>query len=296
VGINTAAPQEPLHLTITPGDGIGLRIDAAAIGHTPAIYLNHTGTGGRNFRIASYGNNFSLGSFVIRDDTAGADRLTIAAGGNIGIGTATPGSSLEVAGGIHARGGAPGAAGVNDNGYAFSGNGGDNDSGMFSSADGQVEFYANSTEIMRLRPDRVGIATTTISTLFQVGSATCNGTTWANASDRNLKENFRSVDAQELLAKVAALPLTEWNYKQDAAARHVGPVAQDFKAVFGLGTDDKTICTVDEGGVALAAIQGLNQKLEETRAENAVLKARLERLEKLLADSIHKGISKSLKP
>jgi hypothetical protein len=39
-------------------------------------------------------------------------------------------------------------------------------------------------------------------------------------------------------------------------------VAQDFHAAFGLGADDKRIATLDSSGVALAAIQGLNQKLE----------------------------------
>ncbi len=62
-------------------------------------------------------------------------------------------SQLQVIGGLLARGGPPGAAGVNRNGYAFSGNGGDIDSGLFSSADGQLEFYGNSIERMRLAPD-----------------------------------------------------------------------------------------------------------------------------------------------
>jgi hypothetical protein len=93
---------------------------------------------------------------------------------------------------------------------------------------------------------------------------------WSSMSDRNAKENFQSVDAQEILSAVAAMPLTTWNYKTQAKSiRHVGPMAQDFAAAFGVGENDTTISTVDEGGVALAAIQGLNQKLE---AENAALK------------------------
>ena len=44
-------------------------------------------------------------------------------------------------------------------------------------------------------------------------------------------------------------------------------MAQDFYAAFGIGADDKHISAVDEGGVALAAIQGLNQKLNEKDAE-----------------------------
>jgi hypothetical protein len=86
---------------------------------------------------------------------------------------------------------------------------------------------------------------------------------------------------------VAALPVQSWRYTNETdVVRHLGPVAQDFKAAFGLGTDDKSIGTVDEEGVALAAIQGLNQKVESEnsalRAENAGLKQRLEALEKIV--------------
>jgi hypothetical protein len=91
-------------------------------------------------------------------------------------------------------------------------------------------------------------------------------------SDRNLKENLSLVSPLDVLDKVAALPISHWNYKGNAAAPHIGPMAQDFNAAFGLGVDNKHIGTVDEGGVALAAIQGLNLKLEQTRAENAKLK------------------------
>ncbi|HTR43058.1 MAG TPA: hypothetical protein VMH87_15700, partial [Pseudomonadales bacterium] len=58
-------------------------------------------------------------------------------------------------------------------------------------------------------------------------------------------------------------------------------------AAFGLnGSDDKHISVVDEGGVALAAIQGLDQKLAEKDAEILDLQARLEKLERLMNDKI----------
>jgi hypothetical protein len=81
-------------------------------------------------------------------------------------------------------------------------------------------------------------------------------------SDRNAKEAFTPVNAREVLDKVSRLPITEWQYKTQAGARHLGPMAQDFHAAFDLGRDDRHITTVDEDGVALAAIQGLNEKLE----------------------------------
>jgi len=102
---------------------------------------------------------------------------------------------------------------------------------------------------------------------------------------------FAPVNPQDLLARVSALPLTTWHYKTaDASQRHIGPMAQDFYAAFNVGLDDKSICTVDEGGVALAAIQGLNQevqakevRIQEQAGEIATLQARLDKLEKLVA-------------
>ena len=90
---------------------------------------------------------------------------------------------------------------------------------------------------------------------------------------------------------MAALPIASWNYKaQDPSIRHIGPMAQDFHAVFGLGDSDKSIATVDADGVALAAIQGLNQKVEEQAAQIhakdaalAELRARLDALEMRLS-------------
>ncbi len=90
------------------------------------------------------------------------------------------------------------------------------------------------------------------------------------------------------MERLARLPITTWNYRTEAPSlRHIGPVAQDFAAAFALGADDKHIAALDANGVALAAIQGLNQKVQSDnaalRAENAQLKARLERLEKLMS-------------
>jgi hypothetical protein len=77
--------------------------------------------------------------------------------------------------------------------------------------------------------------------------------------------------------------------------RHIGPVAQDFYAAFGLnGGDDKHISTVDEGGVALAAIQGLNQKLNQKDAEIAALKQQNEAMEQKL-DALEKLVQSALK-
>ena len=121
---------------------------------------------------------------------------------------------------------------------------------------------------------------------------TVNGT-FVNSSDRNAKKDFAPVNAGTVLDKVTAMPITEWTYKIDPGTRHIGPMAQDFYAAFSVGPDDKHITTVDEGGVALAAIQGLDQKVEAGRedadakiqqleTENMELKQRLEILEQIV--------------
>jgi len=116
---------------------------------------------------------------------------------------------------------------------------------------------------------------------FNPGGLLVNGTV-VSASDRNLKENFQLVEAREVLAKVAALPLTRWNYKADAGTTHLGPMAQDFRAAFGLGYDDKGIASVDADGVALAAIQGLNEVVREKDSKIRELEKRLQKLERMI--------------
>jgi hypothetical protein len=87
-----------------------------------------------------------------------------------------------------------------------------------------------------------------------------------------------------VLDRVATLPISRWKFKTDAATQHIGPTAQDFYAAFNVGADDTHIATVDEGGIALAAIQGLNRKLHERDAEIGQLKLLNASLEKRVAD------------
>jgi trimeric autotransporter adhesin len=98
-------------------------------------------------------------------------------------------------------------------------------------------------------------------------TGTARAQSFLSVSDRNAKADFAPVDAGAVLAHVVALPVTTWVYRTDPATPHIGPVAQDFHAAFRVGSDDRTINTTDEGGVALAAIQGLNAKLERQVAE-----------------------------
>ncbi len=111
-----------------------------------------------------------------------------------------------------------------------------------------------------------------------------NATAWAVLSDSNAKTGVRAINPRQILAKVAELPVTSWHYKHDPGRIYIGPMAQDFHAVFGLGDDDKTITTLDTDGVTLAAIQGLVEELKERDARIAELEAKAARLDRLEAD------------
>ena len=108
---------------------------------------------------------------------------------------------------------------------------------------------------------------------------------WTSLSDRNAKEAIRPVDTRKVLAGVVAMPISTWRYNtQDEKYRHMGPMAQDFRAAFGLGETDKGIDDIDAQGVALAAIQGLHAQLQDKEAEIAALRARIASLESVAND------------
>jgi hypothetical protein len=99
---------------------------------------------------------------------------------------------------------------------------------------------------------------------------------WTNNSDRAKKHDLRALNAGTILNKVARMPVTSWSYKAEKpSVRHIGPTAQDFYSAFGLGLDNKHITTIDEGGVALAAIQGLYRQNQALQRENRTLRDQL---------------------
>jgi hypothetical protein len=150
------------------------------------------------------------------------------------------------------------------------------DNGFVVRASGNVWFGTTSS------PD---LSTGFINT--STGGYLSSAGVWTDNSDRDAKENFTPVDGQEVLARLADMPIATWNYKaQDASIRHMGPMAQDFYAALGLGEDERHIAALDSSGVALAAIQGLYQLSQEQTAriqaledQNASLQQRLDGLE-----------------
>ncbi len=130
-------------------------------------------------------------------------------------------------------------------------------------------------------------------TLDSVGNLCVPGA-FQTCSDRNVKKDFQAINSRDVLEKLAALQIQTWSYTNDSrSSRHIGPVAQDFQAAFSVGDDDKHIATVDEGGVALVAIQGLHQMVKAKNTEIDALKADLKKLREdidlLMRRTVEKG-------
>ena len=117
-------------------------------------------------------------------------------------------------------------------------------------------------------------------------------------SSRALKRDFQAIDPQEVLTRLAALPISKWRFNEGPEDEHLGPMAEDFHAAFGLGKSAEVISLTDTSGVALAAAQGLLQQVQqlqqetqelqrrnvELRQQNAEFSQRLEILEKRVAE------------
>ncbi|MFT5143105.1 MAG: hypothetical protein ACI80V_003089 [Rhodothermales bacterium] len=109
----------------------------------------------------------------------------------------------------------------------------------------------------------------------------------SEASSIHLKDRIRPVDGDDVLERLLSLPVQTWNYTTDlASTRHMGVMAQDFHAAFGLGSSEEAIAVLDVSGVTMAGLQALAAQveaqsavIEELRMQNTSLLRRLKALE-----------------
>ena len=172
-----------------------------------------------------------------------------------------PGGYVNSAGGTYSFAAGARASAAQNGTFVWS-DGSDGDTILSSTA--AYQFLARASGGFTLWTN----AASTVGARLAPGSGT-----WASASDRNLKTDVARIDDAAVLDKVATLPIERWSYKSERGVRHVGPMAQDFYAAFGVGEDDKHITSIDEDGVALAAIKALHAENASLRAQLAALKA-----------------------
>ena len=137
------------------------------------------------------------------------------------------------------------------------------------------------------------------------GNLNINGTL-TEGSSRTSKKNIKTIDTETVLDQLKTLPIHQWTYKHETdQVKHLGPMAEDFYKAFKLGSTSKGISSLDSSGVALAAIQALNAKLDEKdvamlelKDENTTLKlqfaeikAQLDQLQALTRQFVNASVS-----
>ena len=150
---------------------------------------------------------------------------------------------------------------------------------FFSEADNQ--FRARSTggaQFVSAVDGTTGAATAGVALAPGGGS-------WASISDRSVKENIASVDGGDILRRLSTISITRWNLKaQNPEIKHVGPMAQDFYAAFGLGEDERYINSADVDGIALVSIQALYQMVTALEEKTAAVDRKAAALDRKMAD------------
>jgi hypothetical protein len=293
-GYYSGAPGE--YATVAGGDGNHANGDYATVGggYSNGANSDYATVGGGNDNTASGdtstvgggGSNLADGASATvgggEDNTASGTAATVSGGDNslaLGQYATVPGGNNNFAGGDYsfASGRRVRVDASHDGSFLFA----DQSNFNFNSAAAN-EFAVRSTGGARFVSGIDGAGLPNAGVTLAAG-----GNAWAAISDRNVKANFTSVDGRDVLERLASVPIETWNLKsQDASIRHMGPMAQDFYAAFGLGESETAITTVDADGVALAAIQGLYALAQEQGAriqaleeENASLNQRLDSLE-----------------
>lgn len=157
VGIGAATPTEKLHVKNTASGGTAkILVEGPSDGVTE-LYLKKADVlgGYLGFNQQASGNTFRIGNNqgnlqLLCFGSASEIQLNPPSNGLVRIGGPVLAEQNVVA-----RGGAPGASGSNKNGYAFAGNNGDNDSGLYCLGDGSVSLFTNNTERFTLNQDRL---------------------------------------------------------------------------------------------------------------------------------------------
>ena len=227
-------------------------------GAAPANVKFATISGGVNNKVSLGGGTVGGGNGNTAsgfDSTVGGGNSNTASGG----GATVPGGNSNAAAGAYSLAAGFRAKAVNN--------------GCFTWADNTNADFSCTTDNAFTARAAGGVYLYTSANLATGCQIPAGGGAWSCTSSRETKTDFTTMNPIDVLTRVASLQMTQWRYRTEVSgARHVGPMAEDFHAAFGLGDSTKTINVMDASGIALAAIQGLHQMVKDKNREIDTLK------------------------
>jgi len=293
--IEANAPSHSLYVESSGELGVGtsnpvLEVHAVS-GDSPGLRLEQDVSSG--FAAQSWDIVGNETSFFVRDATNGstlpfrvfpgsASNALVVRDGRVGVGTTSPDTKLEVEDSseptlrLTDTGGESWDIQVTTGGNL-----------AYEATGTTTNFLLNNNGRMTVNSDTAGALTFDLKNdgdLIITGDLTANGTNYP--SSRTLKEGFSAVDNREVLQRLSRVPVSVWTYKSDTDKQpHIGPVTEDFSAAFDFLQVDGKLNTIDLHGVAMAAIQGLNEVVSEKDARILELEQRLAAIEAQLSEA-----------
>ena len=278
VGLGTSVPIVELHILDNDTPTIRLDQDSSS-GWAPQIW--DVAGNEANFFIRDVTNGSKL-PFRIQPG-APTSSLTIVNSGFIGLGTWSPSTQLhlvstatdvDLAIRLDRKSGNIWEMTNQDTGFSIV------DVSNSNTVPFNIQPGASADSLTISESGFVGIGTSSPEAALHVAGDVVLEGYLSERSDVFSKENFRMVSGSEILNQLSEIPISVWNYKDDESkTAHMGPMAQDFYAAFGLGKDDTHIGALDVNGVALASIQELSKTLNEKETEIQALRETVENLE-----------------
>ena len=292
--IEAGTPTNALYVDSTGNVGIGTNTPNSIElyikdGDSPTLRLEQDGSSGFQSQAWDIAGNET--NFFVRDVTNGSklpfkiipqaptDSLYVSASGDVGLGTASPDESLDVQ---RASGASILVQNTQDSASTADmlhlKNKGATRFAIENTNAGNTWRFAN-TGTLQMSLDGTGVTELELDTS---GNLTAHGTV-SGSSDINLKKDIAEVNTQDVLDALTRIQISHWSYKTEDTV-HMGPMAQDFHAAFGLGANDTSIAFADTAGVAFAAIQALDTQVKQKDAKIEALEERLAAIEALLGE------------
>jgi hypothetical protein len=288
VGLGTASPDNQLHVTCSGAGETCTKVEnSSATGFSGFEFTDEAGTTLANIAHDNSGNTFRFN--VINNEpmvflTNSSERMRVTSAGNVGIGTTSPGSKLD----IEANAAASESARVtNLNASGFSGFSYFDESttlGLFIGLDNAnnatrinsvnnnpIVILTNGTERLRF-PAPGGNYITAAN-----GAVLTAGGVWQDASSREAKRDIVELSGSDALEALQELNPVTFRYKAEPDEQYAGFIAEDLPDLVATN-DHKHLSSTDVVAVLTKVVQDQQKTITE-------LSARLADMEALLAAS-----------